>query len=594
MAIDIRGLGNEAALAQIAKLAYGSGASERTAGGKGNIGLLDGRVVKFNTHFRERGGKPSAEMRASCDALRTKLSEIATAMLAAAPNASPKAQDRLEKTLASVRRALGMDADGNQVETQKLLDRAVVAKVMNAIRDATGFDVWQELRAGDAQALSSKGLDTTFARVADDLTVSDAVKQHVRDAAEAIAHPADGRPGVVLGEEATKFLADLIERDLRDPERRAATDLADVARGIRDFSSPYLIVTLQAFNLSSAVLSHAYQGVRHADQMSATLVGSPRGQRADRADVALGFLRHEDDLSYVSFALALVAEKLPKMRRLQPQGRLTGATVWKACFGESVPKAAGALGSRPFVNAFVARMDRLTVALTAKHGPEGVKGEGRTIDQLLVKYPLVGAGLFNGASYTAAIRKGVGDPAFVPDVTRDYVAAPPLYTAQDALVKTDEDLEKALLKDFKRNFPVITLGSGMAEETVDFRPFVGQNLGDEGHLRNIRALVDKVHRVFGDRITPVQRNLLLIGLTQAGFVPFTALVGIGGEHMQAAVDVHCEDDGAITLTYETLPDNRIEARYSYRIEPDGTNCRVGDFVSRERPRPKPAPQPAAD
>ena len=585
MAIDIRGLGNQEALAQIAKLAYGSGSSEKTSGGKGNIGLLDGRVVKFNTHFGERGGKPSDEMRASCNELRARLSEIAMAMLANGNDASARA-------LASVRRALGIDAKGNLVETRKLLDRKAVAKVMNVLRDATGYDAWGELRAGDAQSLSSKGVVTTFARVSEDLAVADAVRQHVQGAVEAIAHPADGRPGVVLGEEATKFLMDLVERDLRDPERRAAADLADVARGIRDFSSPYLIVTLQTFNLSSAVLSHAYRGVRHADQISATLVGSPRGQRADRADIALGFLRNEDDLSYVSFALALVAEKLPKMRRLQPQGRLTGATVWKACFGESVPKAAGALGSRSFTNAFVARMVRLTVALTAKHGPEGVKGEGVTIDHLLMRYQLVGVGLFNGAGFTAAIRKGIGDPKFVPDATRDYVSAQPLYAAQDALVKTDDDLEKALVKDFKRNFPVITFDCGGVEETADFRPFVGQRLSDEQHLQNARALVGQVERVFGDRITHVQRNLLLIGLTQVGYLPFTALLGVGGEHTQAAVNVRREDDGAVILTVESLPDNRIEARYSYRIEPDGTNGRVGEFVCRERPLPKPAPRPA--
>ena len=584
MAIDIRGLGNQAALAQIARLAYGSGSSEGISGGKGNIGILDGRVVKFNTHWRERGGKPSAEMRTSCNELRTKLSEIATAMLAAAPNASPRTRERFEKTLASVRRELGMNADGNQVETQNLLDRKTVAKVMNAIRDTTGFDVWQELRNGDTKSLSSEGVVTKFGNVQYGVYISDLVQHHVQGAVDAIAHPADGRPGVVLDDRAKAFLMELIERDLRDPEQREVTNMADVARDIRNFTSPYLIVTLQTFNLSSAVLSRTYMSVGRAEQMAASLIGSPRGQRTDRADVALTFLKNNADLAYTSFAMALVAEKMPKMRQIQPNGRLTAATVWKACFGESIPKSAGVLNSKSFVDAFLARLDRLTVDLTAKHGTGAIKGVGLTIDRMLVKYPLVGSGLFNGASFTSVIRRSVGDPKFVPDAARDYVSARPLYTAEDALVKTEQDLENLLVSDFKRNFPVITMSAGMAEGTADFRSLEGQGLSDDAFRPNVRTFVSQVDRVFGNQITPVQRNLLLIGLSQVGLVPFTALVGIGGEHSQAHIDIHREDDGAITLTYSSLPDSPVEAHYSYRIEPDGKNFRVGDFVSRIRPQ----------
>ncbi len=587
MAIDIRGLGNEAALAQIARLAYGSGSSEGIGGGRGNIGLLDGRVVKFNTHWRERGGTASAEMRASCNELRAKLSEIATAMLSASPNASERERASLDKALAKVRSQLGMDATGHEVATTKLLDRKVVAKVLNVIRDAKNVDVWQELRNGDAASLASKGVDTTFATVSEGVRIADEVKAAVQGALGEIARPANGKPGVALGEKATKFLTDLIVRDL---EARRASGLEaqtadEIGRELRDFTSPYLIVTLQTFNLSSAVLSHAHAKVSLAETMGATVVGSPREQRADRADVALAFHQHCKDRIYGSFALALVAEKMPQMRQIQPHGRLTGATVWKACFGESAPKAAGALGSQAFVKAFVQRLNALTVTLTAKHGTGAIKGQGLTIDQLLNKDPVVGSSLFNGASFTSAVRKGVKDPTFVPDVSRDYVAAPPLYPVQDALVKTEEDLESILVADFKRNFPVVTTACGAAEETADFRPFEGRNLSDEQHLGNVRGFVAQMDRVFGDLMTPAQRSVALIGLTQAGYAPFTALLGIGGEHSQAHVDVRREEDGAITLTYASLPDNPVEAQYSYRIEPDGTNYRVGAFISRMRPQP---------
>ena len=39
------------------------------------------------------------------------------------------------------------------------------------------------------------------------------------------------------------------------------------------------------------------------------------------------------------------------------------------------------------------------------------------------------------------------------------------------------------------------------------------------------------------------------------------------------------------MTYSSMPDAAIEARYSYRVEPDGTSRRVGDLVSRRREQP---------
>ena len=44
----------------------------------------------------------------------------------------------------------------------------------------------------------------------------------------------------------------------------------------------------------------------------------------------------------------------------------------------------------------------------------------------------------------------------------------------------------------------------------------------------------------------------------------------------------CDGD-AIVMTYSTLPDFPVEARYSYRIEADGSNRRVGEFFGRVRP-----------
>ncbi len=578
MAIDIRGLGNQDALAQIAKLAYGSGRTEKTSGGKGSIGLLDGRVVKFNTHWRERGGTPSAEMRASCDALRAQLSGIATALLAAQPGADAAAQAKLDKALASVRRELGLDAAGQPVATPALLDRKVVAKVVNTISEATGIDAWQELRAGDARALSSRKIDTTFAAVDYGLHVSDAVAAAVQD----IAHPADGKPGVALNARQTAFLQDLVRRDLdaRRAEGRPLPSADDLAASIRDFTSKHLIVTLQAFGLDSHRLMTQRREVSRWAQGAVFIVGAPAPELADRADVAVGLMADADSNSfwYMGLALALVSEKMPAMRARQPEGRLTGATVWKCCFGEGAPKGeAGVLGTRAFSDAFVARLQRQMLELRNRcAAPEMRK---MVPDDIL---SAAAPGIQNGTAFTPLMRGALKDPKFVPDVQRDYVAYMPLYNVEDACLKTEQDLVKLLRADFQRQFPVIRARNGDARQEADFRPL--QEDLDRAETMT-RDFIGQMDALFGQQITPTQRKVMFMGLTQAGFGPFMSLVGVGGEHMQAQVDIRREDDGALVMTYSSMPDAAIEAQYSFRVEPDGTNRRVGDFVCRVREQP---------
>ncbi len=592
MSIDIRGLGNEATLSQIAKLAYGSGSTEKTSGGKGNIGILDGRVVKFNTHWRERGGAVSEEMRASCNELRLKLSGIATAMLAASPNATPEARASLERALANVRRELGLDATGEHVATDSLLDRKVVAKVVNAIRDATGFDAWQELRTDGAQSLSSKGVKTTFAKVGYDVFVAETVRQHVQGAVDAIANPSDGKMGVVLGEKATKFLMDLVERDVRDPDRRMGVNMGDVAQGIRDFTSPYLAITLQAFNLNSHVLSKDRPSVNIDEQSALFLAGSPRNQRADRADVALSLLADASPSNRgpdSCFALALVSEKMTEMRRLQPKGRLTGATVWKACFGESVPKdVTDGFGSRAFSDAFFKRLYRLGNDVLARSGGlklmPGMKFS-QTSSFFMTQF-------FSGMGFTAGIRLCAEDPTFKLDASRDFVAAPPLYAVADAQGKTDAGLRGQLMADFYRDTPVIRLHDGANEESFDFAAAYADVHQDEKQpvkdkpktpqerfKEKVNAFAAAFDAKYASKMTEIQRKMILLGLTQAGFAPFAAIEQLKkNAHTKMSIDIRREDDGAFVITYATDRDRKdLDVRFSYRIEPDGTNFRGNDL-----------------
>ena len=143
-------------------------------------------------------------------------------------------------------------------------------------------------------------------------------------------------------------------------------------------------------------------------------------------------------------------------------------------------------------------------------------------------------------------------------------------------------LVKQLTGDFQRQFPVIHARNGAAAHEADFRQL-------KGHLDRAepmtRDFIGQMDALFGQQITPAQRKVMFMGLTQGGFMPFVALVGVGGEHLQAQVDIRREDDGALIMTYSSMPDAAIEARYSYRVEPDGTSRRVGDLVSRRREQP---------
>ena len=596
MAIDIRGLGNEATLSQIAKLAYGSGRTEKESGGNGNIGILDGRVVKFNTHWGERGGNVSAEMRASCDALRTKLSTIAAVMLATRDDADAATNAKLQRTLASVRAKLGMAPDGTAVATTRLLDRKVVASVLNTIQEATGFDAWDELRQGDPTTLSSRGVDTAFERVRLDTCLA----LEVRNVVAEIAHPADGKQGATLNAEATDFLVGVIQRDIaaRRADGKRVPTLDAILGGIRDFTSPYLNVTLQIFNLDAVCLRSDRKILERMCFGSPYLAGSSDDQRADRADVAVSFLSDfgPKDKGYaMSLSMALVSEKMPEMRRLQPQGRLTGATVWRACFGEEPPaNVVRSWGTRAYLAAFTDRLDQIVTPLCERYGND--VSRDMDIDSI---DSLTGAIAANGMAFTPMLHQALKVPGFTVDFDRDYVAGPPLYALADLENKTDADLESQLEDDIIRQYPLITFQDGDRREEIDFRPFNGNVAGAQAAVPGLMAQASAFFRA-GERafnglpagITPIQRKVMLIGLSQAAFVPFMALLGVGGEHAQARIDIR-RDGNALVMTYSTMEDSPIEVRYSYRIEADGSNRRVGEFFSRLRQRPQAAQAPQA-
>jgi len=131
-------------LDEVASQCHGSGMFEGRSGGFGRIGMIDGKPVKFNTHWKERlfGEKATAEMRDSCNQLRKSLYDVA------------KFVGLDFATLQRLCKGLGMKVERNEqvlsdgtmfqlgvnmeIVDKGLLDRKVVAKFVNELRQGLG------------------------------------------------------------------------------------------------------------------------------------------------------------------------------------------------------------------------------------------------------------------------------------------------------------------------------------------------------------------------------------------------------------------------------------------------------------------------
>jgi len=149
-------------LSRIATYAYGSRFTEGTRGGKGNIGLFAGHVVKFNTHSFGRDRMETESMRQSCDSLRQKLDSLATSLLR---DAGISLGD-FKKEMSVIRKKLGLSADGMTIVSRGLLERKIVASVIRQIDARTGAN---SFRAAQTARYSSEGVDTRFDAVTADL-----------------------------------------------------------------------------------------------------------------------------------------------------------------------------------------------------------------------------------------------------------------------------------------------------------------------------------------------------------------------------------------------------------------------------------------
>ena len=133
----------------------------RSSSGKiaGNIGLVDGHVVKFNTHWSERlFSRTTDQMRDASNAMRDTLRGLVGQIFG-------RNQEKIAQLNALI--------DGNG--DRSLLDRAVVARVIDEVAASEGGAV--KSAAEDVAQLSSKGRSTTFAAVRGEVDVLNTAKQ---------------------------------------------------------------------------------------------------------------------------------------------------------------------------------------------------------------------------------------------------------------------------------------------------------------------------------------------------------------------------------------------------------------------------------
>jgi len=148
----------------VAQQSYGSGLLEKDSGGYGSVGMIGGKPVKFNTHWKERRAEVTPEMIKSSNELRMALRNAVSVL-------TKGNKDIYSDSLRRIYTKLGMDEEGHRFLDPKntsLLSRKVAADIVSDIDDmlTEGRDPFRSFAGAKNLAKSSKGVDTKFATVA--------------------------------------------------------------------------------------------------------------------------------------------------------------------------------------------------------------------------------------------------------------------------------------------------------------------------------------------------------------------------------------------------------------------------------------------
>ncbi len=610
--IDISSMTAQQKLTEIAKMVYGSGKSEGTSGGKGNIGMLNGRVVKFNTHWTERRGRTTNEMLESCNDLRRALNEIARALLPLADGPQPLFNNNsiIIEARNKICDELGLTHDGETIETTRLLDRKTVARVIDelsraAARTGRQLTPWDGATQA-ADSLSSKNIDTHFSVVREHASSDKMVDDVLHDLTRSLPP----RPTFSLTPQEANFMKTLVWRE-RSALLAAGKPLPssdEFKMSVITGKSPAFVATMFTFDHCTEDLAHLCDDPAHKTSdlvfnnrlLCAYFSGAPEAERLDRAELFMTACNTPSNTGRFmsgSISVLRMCEKLPEMRRLQPEGRLTCETIWKACFNETLPKELrGTEGTSAFAEEMRHRTDQLAIDMIYQLVPDLEDDDEEILfETVRGQIAVASINLQLGITLEAFVKSGlqrinnktdrplVLDWDYIFNPSTDKVARGFLYQPDSAANESDETLRRTLREDFQRKRTIVRLVSDpqSPETVIDSGSFESQSDSEcEARITDFMQNVDQ----FLGNVSRAQRNVLMFGFCQASMIPLEAM--LYNDSTRSAIIISLErdsqDPSRIIISYQTADTAPVNVRYAFAVNANGSNIEIGEMSAEPR------------
>lgn len=273
------------------------------------------------------------------------------------------------------------------------------------------------------------------------------------------------------------------------------------------------------------------------------------------------------------FLFAFLAEKLPQMRGIQPEGMISLDTAWRACFGEDVPPEVRARFPGPVGDDFTKRADRLLYAALG----EGARPNPAIEMQVKMAVTL---GVRMDRAVELVLHPGRMTQA-------DMAGSPNLCDLGEGV--TPEAAEEAVARDLNRwgtqegiagYEPVMTFHFPDGPREHRIQDLVGLSEEERAAYRSgepspkSRALMDAVRDLCGEANVG-QRAVVGFGLSQAGLFLLRNLSPLTGifrdEHSPCDISVSRDGEGNVTLRYATPPESPLDFRAEYMVRPDGSS-----------------------
>lgn len=273
---------------------------------------------------------------------------------------------------------------------------------------------------------------------------------------------------------------------------------------------------------------------------------------------------------------ALATQRLPDIRRIQPEGLPGRDALWQGCFNEAMPEALRNIPPRQFNSAMFDRLARIfqeTVPDNPAAAPNGMTtlSTGISLEKTL-------------ESLRGPVTLTLADFSNLPSLT-------PL-----SQLGTLEEVETSLAKDLCRRgthnalpgyAPVVSFGvAGGEAETVHIQDTSAMDAKDKENFEQgkpssmSRRLADRALRLCNGNEAQARQVIQSMGQSGAFLVrsnsPVTGI--FESEHSPLDIDIRREEDGSITMRFYKPEQSPLDIDYTYTVTPDGqgmlTACRI--------------------